>query len=197
MAAGTILILSAVALILYNAYENRSAKIASNAILAELKRSIDSKSGSEDAKTGLSNVDDTDASAEMPIIEINGYGYIGYLTIPVLDLSLPIMAEWDYTRLKIAPCRQFGTVAGNDLVIAGHNYLSHFGNLKTLQVGDALYFTDAAGKVVHYEVSAMEILQPTQVKEIKNSMWDLTLYTCTYGGRERVVIRCKKTSEVH
>ena len=197
MAAGTILILSAVALILYNAYENRSAKIASNAILAELKRSIDSKSGSEDAKTGLSNVDDTDASAEMPIIEINGYGYIGYLTIPVLDLSLPIMAEWDYTRLKIAPCRQFGTVAGNDLVIAGHNYLSHFGNLKTLQVGDALYFTDAAGKVVHYEVSAMEILQPTQVEEIKNSMWDLTLYTCTYGGRERVVIRCKKTSEVH
>lgn len=197
MAAGTLLILSAVALILYNAYENRSAKIASNAILAELKTSVDSKSGSEDAKTGLSNVDGTDASAEMPIIEINGYGYIGYLTIPVLDLSLPIMAEWDYTRLKIAPCRQFGTVAGNDLVIAGHNYLSHFGNLKTLQVGDALYFTDAAGKVVHYEVSAMEILQPTQVKEIKNSIWDLTLYTCTYGGRERVVIRCKKTSEVH
>jgi sortase A len=131
----------------------------------------------------------------MSIVEIDGYGYIGYLTVPALNMSLPIMAEWDYTRLKIAPCRQFGTAAGNDLVIAGHNYTSNFGNLKTLQVGDAVYFTDVDGKVISYEVSATEILQPTQVEEMRNSSWDLTLYTCTYGGRERVTIRCKQVQQ--
>ena len=71
----------------------------------------------------------------MPAETINGYDYIGVLEIPALNLTLPIMADWDYDRLKIAPCRQFGSVETNDLVIAGHNYKTHFGYLDQLQVG--------------------------------------------------------------
>ena len=43
----------------------------------------------------------------MPTVTIDGYDYIGYVEAPVLGLKLPVMAEWDYDRLKIAPCRRW------------------------------------------------------------------------------------------
>ena len=36
----------------------------------------------------------------MPTVEIDGY-----LSVPSVGLELPVMAEWDYDRLKTAPCR--------------------------------------------------------------------------------------------
>ena len=62
---------------------------------------------------------------EMTVVEIDGYGYVGVLTIPTLELELPVMSEWDAARLKIAPCRYSGSTKTRDLVIAGHNYTTH------------------------------------------------------------------------
>ena len=46
---------------------------------------------------------------EMPVEEIEGNGYIGLLEIPALGLSLPVMSEWSYPNLKLAPCRYSGS----------------------------------------------------------------------------------------
>ena len=127
---------------------------------------------------------------KMTYTEINGYDFIGYLSIPVLKLELPIMSDWDFERLKIAPCRQFGSTGGGNLVIAGHNYTRHFGYLQKLKTGDLVLFADMEGVMNTYEVKAVEVLQPSAVDEVKNSIWDLTLYTCTYGGKSRVAVFC-------
>ena len=113
--------------------------------------------------------------------------------VPVLLVpELPVMAEWDDTRLKLAPCRYSGSTKTDDLVIAAHNYARHFGGLQTLQPGDAVWFTDMDGVVTAYEVAAVEVLQPTAVEEMTAGEYDLTLFTCTYGGRSRVTVRCDR-----
>lgn len=56
----------------------------------------------------------------------NGYEYIGYLSIPSIGLALPVMKQWSYAGLKIAPGRYSGSLYTDDLVIAGHNYNRHF-----------------------------------------------------------------------
>lgn len=134
----------------------------------------------------------SEETAEMKVVEIDGYSYIGYLEITDLKLRLPVMAEWDYQRLKIAPCRQFGTVGTNDLVIAAHNYDRHFGRLKTLQNGAGIVFTDMNGVSTSYLVNKVEILKPTEVEEVQNSGYDLVLYTCTLGGKTRVTVFCDR-----
>lgn len=134
--------------------------------------------------------EDATVSAEMTVTEIDGYGYIGYLSLPSIDIELPVMDSWDYVRLKIAPCRQFGSTKSNDLVIAAHNYKNHFGKLSQLQYGDLISFTDMDGVITFYSVADIETLEPTQVDEVEHSNWDLTLYTCTYGGQSRIVVRC-------
>ena len=134
-------------------------------------------------------------SVEMTEKEIDGHSYIGVLTIPILELELPVMADWSYPKLKIAPCRYTGTVRGEDLVLMAHNYKRHFGRLSDLTVGDLLIFTDMDGVGTEYRVVGKDILPPTAVEEMTSGDYDLTLFTCTYGGQSRVTVYCDRTDE--
>ena len=127
---------------------------------------------------------------EMTTKEINGYDYIGYISIPALNVDLPVMSEWDYGRLKIAPCRYYGSTKTDNLVIAAHNYIVHFKYLNRLKAGDKITFTDMDAVVHKYKVDLVEQLLPTDVDKVKDSGDDLILYTCTYGGAKRIVVRC-------
>lgn len=128
---------------------------------------------------------------EMPTAEVDSDRYIGMLKIPTLALELPIMADWSEGKLKRTPCRYAGSAYTKDLVIAGHNYRSHFGKLVHLNVGDLITFTDMDGNVFSYEVVVLETLLPTAVEEMTNGVWDLTLFTCTFGSSHRTTIRCE------
>ena len=129
---------------------------------------------------------------EMTVKQIDGYGYVGYLSLPALQLELPVMAECDYERLKIAPCRDSGATKTDDIVIAAHNYSTHFGKISQLIQGDLLTFTDMDGQTILYEVSAIDILEPTAGDIVRSGTFDLVLYTCTYGGEQRVVVFCNR-----
>lgn len=192
MIAGAAFIILALLLLLHNSNEDNMAGQAADAVLPKIQSTIAQQNIPGETYTRLPDGQAPEQSYEMTVTEIDGYGYIGYLSIPVLDLNLPVMSEWDYTRLKIAPCRHFGSTKSNDLVIAGHNYRRHFGKLRSLHSGDLVLFTDMDGEITTYAVGAVEVLAPTAIEEVKNSAWDLTLYTCTYGGESRIVVRCKK-----
>lgn len=127
---------------------------------------------------------------DMPEEEVDGQEYIGVLKIPVLSLELPIISEWSYPSLRIAPCRYAGSAYLNNMVIAAHNYYSHFGYLKNLSQGDEITFTDMDGNFFRYEVAALETLSPFAIEEMTSGDWDLTLFTCTVGGQYRVTVRC-------
>lgn len=172
---GMIFLLAAGLLFSYNQYQSWQAGKESTEILNHLETTIpDSKCNKE-------------LSPEMPTEYVDGYDYIGVIEIPKLAIELPIMAEWDYPRLRIAPSRHYGSTRTNDLVIAAHNYSSHFGKLDTLTIGDEISITEADGRVVHYELEKMQIMEPTRVEEVLNSDYDLALYTCTLEGITRVV----------
>lgn len=183
MVIGAVLIFSALSLLFYNKQEDRQAGRISGEILTKLKEIEEFAEVPEYTPEMV---------RELRGIEIDGNEYIGYLTIPVLDLELPVMAEWSYEKLRSAPCRQSGSVQDNNLVIAGHNYSRHFGKLSNLKAGDSILFTDVAGERVLYTVECIENLKENQGDKMINSEWDLTLYTCTYDGRSRVTIRANR-----
>ena len=138
---------------------------------------------------------DSDEAAEEFVIPMDGYSYIGYLTFPTLGLELPVMDSWDMVRLRKAPCRYYGSAETRDLVIAAHNYRSSFGQCQKLQIGDEILFTDAAGILHRYLVGEIEIVEPTAVDYMIKSDWDLSLYTCTYSGTQRLTVRCTEQEE--
>ena len=46
-----------------------------------------------------------------------------------------------------------------------------------------------------YEVSAQQLLGPMELEELEAGDWDLTLFTCTIGGKQRVCVRCERVEE--
>lgn len=196
MILGTALVLAALSLFLWNQREAERAEAAVEEILPQLIARIETAAPA-DLSGGLELEDDdiTEASDGTAAVEIDGYTYMGYLSIPTLGLELPVMSEWDYTRLKVAPCRYTGSVGTGDLVIAAHNYARHFGTIKSLSVGDPVYFADIGGNVFAYQVAELDILAPTAIEEMTAGEYALTLFTCTYGGQSRVTVRCDWAEE--
>lgn len=187
MALGTAFVLAALSLFLWNKYEDVQAGAAAEKILPRMMEQIREAA----ADDGL-RPDPYDS--RMTETEIDGDSYIGYLSIPSLELELPVMTDWSYPQLRIAPCRYFGSTKTEDLVIAAHNYASHFGKIENLTVGDAVYFTDMDAVVSAYEVVEIDTLSSAAVEEMTDGGWALTLFTCTYSGQSRLAVRCRRSA---
>ena len=127
-----------------------------------------------------------------PVITVDGNTFCGKIIIKKLSLELPVYDQWNYTRLKSAPCRYTGNVNTNDIVIAAHNYKSHFGTLGKLMVDDEVEFMDACGKLHLYKVCELTTLDGTAVSDMQSGGWDFTLFTCTKSGEQRVTVRCER-----
>lgn len=126
---------------------------------------------------------------------LNGNYYIGVIQVPTLGISLPVMSNWSYANLKVAPCRYTGSCETNDLVIAGHNYSSHFSPLKWVKVGTQVLFTTVDGITYSYTVVDRETVEPADVAYMVREYggdWDLTLFTCNTGGQTRCAVRCQR-----
>lgn len=195
MVGGLLLITAALLLISYNFLDGYRAAWTSGQALAELERSVlmdEEKDRHAVIKEEPEEEIRQDKSSErmLPVIPVDGNDYIGILEIPSLELSLPIISQWSYPKLRIAPCRYLGTAEAGDLIIAAHNYDAHFGRLKELVLGDLVRFTDVQGRVHSYQVSEIEVLEKAALEEMKSGEWDLTLFTCTIGGKSRVTVRC-------
>lgn len=189
MALGAALILAALSLFLWNQQEARRAGSAAMEVLPKV---IDEIQGPDSSAATETQFYPDPYDPEMTVVEIDSNAYIGYLSIPAIDLELPVMSEWDYARLKLSPCRYTGSTKTDNLVIAAHNYRQHFGRLSDLSPGDQVLFTDMDGKTWAYEVAVTEVLTPTAIEDMTASGYDLTLFTCTYGGGNRVTVRCDR-----
>ena len=198
LAAGALFLTAALLLTGSNLYETYQAGQASERLFQEVFSRIESQSqdadslsqavlagGEEETPEYLLNPE-----MEMPVEEIEGNGYIDLLELPALGLSLPVMGEWSYPNLKLAPCRYSGSAYTGDFTIAGHNYSTHFGPIGGLNAGDSITFTDMQGNRFAYEVQVVETLEVTAVEDMVSEEWDLTLFTCDLSGESRVTVRC-------
>lgn len=193
MVVGTLLVAAALALVLFNTREQVQAEEAVNELMPLLVEAINERQETAQTEPTVANpaVDDR----EMTVVKVKGYDCIGFVAIPALELELPVISEWSYSRLKVSSCRFTGTTYANNLVVMAHNYPRHFGKLSELSVGDTVTFTDMDGVQITYEVVALDILDPTAVEEMIAGDYDMTLFTCTYGGKTRVTVRCDRVEE--
>ena len=189
---GVVCILSSVGFVVYNRWENKNAEEIAKDLLEDVQSIMDEKQPEQPLPADTVNLPDDPEKipTEMATVKVDGYDCIGVLSVPVLDLELPVLTDWSYAKLKKAPCHYYGTYYEKDFVIAAHNYKSHFGKLSELQPKDLILFTDVSGTVYCYEVVLLETLPGNATEEMITSGFALSLYTCTPGGASRVTVRC-------
>ena len=199
---GLLLIAAALILVSYNLYDGLRAERAASRVVDQLSADFPSEAAPE-APAGSAGDQEPavipdyvlNPDMEMPVENIDGTDVIGVLRIPALELELPVISEWSYPDLKTAPCRYSGSAYLDNLIICGHNYASHFGNLKNLCEGDLAAFTDMDGNVFTYRMVEQETLPPTAMDAMESGEWDLTLFTCTMGGQSRVTVRFEREED--
>lgn len=173
----------------YNSYSEQRANRDSLSALSALNTAMDGNF----TEPSIENQPDyiLYPHMEMPEKEINGRYYIGAVSIPALDVDLPVLSQWSYEGLRVSPCRYSGSVYQNDAIICAHNYTSHFGKFRSLPVGETVIFQDISGNLFRYVITDKELLDGSDVQGLNSGNWDLTLFTCTVGGAQRITLRCK------
>ena len=198
MTMGLLLIGASIALIIYNIWDEKRAGEISNEVLEQM---IFVKEEAEEELEEEKIIPDyiLNPNMEMPTRTIDGNEYIGVVDIPAIELSLPIMSDLSASKLRISPNRYKGSVYTDDIIIAGHNYRTHFGRLAKLSLGEELIFTDIDGNHFKYIVDKVEIIKDIDIELMESGEWDLTLFTCTYdgtvGSEDRLTIRCIKVKD--
>ncbi len=182
---GIVCVSSALCLVLYNGWDDiRAGSDASDEYASVMRILPDPYNESDDARSTTLN------TTEMPVKRVHETDFVGVLSIPSLSLELPVRNEWSYPGLRRSPCRYAGSAYTDDLVICGHNYTAHFGKLRRLTKGSEVVVTAMNGDEFRYKVEEVTELAPTDISGMKNSGYDLTLFTCTIGGGRRVTVRC-------
>lgn len=186
---GVLCLLASGGWIVYNVQEAKSAENAANVLLQDVHEQIAM------TEETIEEAPEEPLSQQILTTQVNGYDCIGILSIPVLELELPVLTDWSYEKLKIAPCLYYGSYYEKNFVIAAHNYEGHFKRLSQLQAEDLIFFTDVSGCERVYEVILLETLPGDATEEMITAGFDLSLYTCTPGGSSRVTVRCNAISE--
>lgn len=167
---GIISIVFGTAVLLHNDSEDRYAKEESKKVLPKLKEEMLHKEN---------KTKDKDLGGE----------YAGYLAVSKLKLELPVLSQLSDENLKRFPCLYTSSTIEN-IIIGAHNYKSHFGKINLLNVGDEVEFVDINNKKYKYNVCVKEIIRGDASEKMVNINYKLTLFTCDYTGKNRVVVRC-------
>ncbi len=203
LSVGACLIVCGAILYGFNEHEGNRAYAMSVDEIVKVKDSISRIKADATSETSADPSGDTDpaekletgtpAKKTLPVVTIDGYPYNGYLSIPAIDLEMPIVDSCNEEYLEYFLCRFYGDPYDGGMVIAGHNYRRIFRKIKELQAGDQVILTTMDGEQFLYIVSEIEVIDGAGTEQMLDGNWDLTLFTCTFGGKERYTVRCTKT----
>ena len=168
---GCMLLASSAVLFIYNEVGSFRAAEESMEILSSLEEEMLSDTpGTIDEYEGV-----------MPTRLVNGINMVGVVSVPSVGIEIPVAAEWSYKNLKKSACRYSGTAKN--------------GRLGKAEMGDEVQFLDVNGTLYVYKITDKEILGKYELDRLTDNDSDLTLFTCTYGGKKRVVVRCQKQQD--
>ena len=134
------------------------------------------------------------------ILNVNGTGIMGHISIPKLGVELPLYHTISAEVLNIACGHMEGTslpVGGESThcVLSAHRGLPHarlFTDLDKMEVGDVFTIT-VLNRTLTYQVDQIKVVRPTEVEDVQIVEGEdlCTLLTCTpYGiNTHRLLVR--------
>lgn len=189
---GALLIVSALALVLFNVTKAKKCSETAQNVLIQIKKSMSDEFVPNKEQEKFEQIIEDEISPEIPeYIEIDGNKFIGYIRIEKIGVELPVMQDWSYEKMDISPCVYKGSLDEKNIIIMAHNYSGFFIDLKDLSSDDLVEFVKCSGEVLQFKVTNIELIPGYDGETLvsDNENWDLTLLTCNYSGRSRVVVR--------
>lgn len=121
------------------------------------------------------------------------------LKIPKINIEYPVLSATSDALLFVSLNKYWGpqpNEVGNYCIV-GHYYENGkmFGKLHKLKNGDKAELTDLSGNTLKYQVYNKYVVEPTDTRctsQLTNGRKELTLITCTNGGKQRLVVKLRQ-----
>lgn len=121
------------------------------------------------------------------------------LKIPKINIEYPVLSATSDALLFVSLNKYWGpqpNEVGNYCIV-GHYYENGkmFGKLHKLKNGDKAELTDLSGNTLTYQVYNKYVVEPTDTRctsQLTNGRKELTLITCTNGGKQRLVVKLRQ-----
>ncbi len=198
----------------YSVYEASMEERAEEDLEAERKACIDYNEALLQAALGVDCQGSTWGSLSLKedvykdLLNQDGEGLMGYLTIPAIGLRLPVAhgTGEDALSAGVGHMPQSSLPVGGDgthAILTGHTGRAErklFTDLDLLRIGD--YFTlSVLGQELTYEVDQIQVILPTETEalRIEPGRDYVTLLTCTpYGiNTHRLLVRGRRVIRNH
>ena len=180
-------------------YSDTMAKLSKQDKQAEIDRAVEYNSRLIN-NGGRFTLSESELSEYKSLLNADGTGMMGYITIPKIGVKLAIYHTVDESVLQVGVGHLEGSslpVGGSSThcVISGHRGLPSarlFTDIDRLEKGD-LFYLHVYGKVLAYEVDKISVVEPEDYGplEIEEGKDLCTLLTCTpYGiNTQRLMVR--------
>lgn len=125
---------------------------------------------------------------EMPVLQIGGEDFSGLIQIPFYGVSLPIYSSWDSGAVSRYPCRFWGSVYDNSLIVGGGK--GQFDFCGKLDLGDKVIITDMKGTVFSYETVRIDRREHADLEMLEEEEFDLVLFAPDTVADGYIIVRC-------
>lgn len=127
----------------------------------------------------------------MPSVELDGVDFCGVLEISAFDVCLPIANKWISNNVSKYPHRLNGSVYDNSLIVGGSDNDGQFDFMKSISIGDFVFFTDTVGVRYSYIVADIVITDDVSFDSLSGGEWDMTFFARNSYGFDYTVVKCK------
>ena len=204
---------------IYAEYDRNKSEEVSKEILAEVKEQVDTTvkkdeddkivvilevPGKEEETNSSSNTETKTNNTKIDTKTYTSKDGVKYTTEAILKISkinieYPILSATSDALLFVSLNKYWGpepNEVGNYCIV-GHYYENGkmFGKLHKLKNGDTAELTDLNGNTITYQVYNKYVVEPTDTSctsQLTNGRRELTLITCTNGGKQRLVVKLRE-----
>lgn len=183
MAAGVLLIISAVSLLLIDQNSQKKYAESSRETAALLQSLIpEAHGGMYTGEIGM----------EMPVMEIGGSDFSGILEVPAYNVLLPVRSDWQKKEIASQPCRYSGSMYEGNLVIGGSMNQGQFDFLEWAGLNDLITVTDMTGLRASYLVYDVVHTKDVSYENLTGQGADLVLFARNTYGRDYLLVLCER-----
>lgn len=187
-------------------YSDTMAKLSKQDKQAEIDRAVEYNSGLIN-NGGRFTPSDSELSEYKSLLNADGTGMMGYITIPKIGINLAIYHTVDESVLQVGVGHLEGSSlpvggSGTHCVLSSHRGLPSaklFTELDRMKKGDVFYL-HVYDQVLAYQVDNIAIVEPNDygLLEIEEGKDLCTLFTCTpYGiNTHRLLVRGHRVENV-
>lgn len=175
---GALLILAALALVIYN---SRSYDIDTQKALESIHKLIPEITDSVPEEKG-NNI--------MPSMAIDSESYVAIIGMDAYNYEMPVRSVFNTKAARKVPCRYSGSIYDSSLVIATSDDKGQMDFINDVNTGDIVTVTDMKGGRFTYKVVKVENSDSVDDEELSEGDYDLTLLVEYSGYTDYLLIRC-------